>query len=505
MGDFGNNFHELVTKNNKDMDVAVKELKKAIPDDLREVALGMIEPPPTKDIAEAISYTNELFTAATAAAAAEANQAAAEAKAAEEAAAADTNKTDKAEAATTNATAKVEAKKAEKPVDKDAEAEKALAAAEAKAVQKDDKKAGAPKPVQKPAVEEKPAEEEKPQEPAVEVPAAVKQFMELWNDLYFCRASDIRVQGRVLLLLEKGKKANELTAEDVETTEKLAKLSQALVEEFESIKGMKCVEQTQRKTSVIHKKSIDLVKQALVQIQRAKAKAEKLAKEKAEAEAKAAAAAKAAEEHKAKVEEETAKVKEKFESLVTSRLKSLDWAQALKQLQILQDDLTTTEGKDELRTARMKVDRLQGLHQYFISKSKGFKFRNGSVVTAVTAKDISIQKLRSNKKTGKMEPVDKPMTVEWRRFYGKKEYVAYMNQLINGLVQKGLEARYVTSKLKWSDYMFGAALTLQLLYTEVEGASEYAPVLIKKAVKDFEDCRKTATRLFPDVELEAAE
>ncbi|MGN0852323.1 MAG: serine/threonine-protein kinase [Kiritimatiellia bacterium] len=504
VGDFGNNFHELVAKNDKDMETAVRELKRAIPDELRDAVADMIEPPPTKDIAEAIAYTNELHLAAVATAAAEANQAAADAKATAEASQTATNApaaatTNAAPAATTNAAPAAAANAA---VATNATA----AAANATIAQPGGAKAEAPKPADKPAAEEAPpAEEEKPQEPAVEIPGAVKQFMELWNDLYFCRAADIRVQGRVRLLLEKGRKVNELTAEDIETTEKLAKLSQTLVEEFESIKGMKCVEQTQRKTSVIRKKSAELVKQALAQIQRAKAKAERLAKEQAEKLAKEQAAARAAEEHKAKVEEETAKVRARFDSLVSSRLKSLDWEPALKQLRLLQDDLTTAEGKDELRTARMKVERMQGLHQYFISKAKGFKFRNGTVVTAVTAKDISLQRLRSNKKTGKMEPVDRAVTVEWRRFYGKKEYVACMNQLINDLVQKGLEARYVTSKMQWSNHMFGAALTLRLLYAEVEGAAEYAPVLVKKAVKDFEECRKTAARLFPDVELEAAE
>ena len=52
--------------------------------------------------------------------------------------------------------------------------------------------------------------------------------------------------------------------------------------------------------------------------------------------------------------------------------------------------------------------------------------------------------------------------------------------------------------------MLGAALTLHYLYGEEKGVDKFSPELVKKAVKDFEPCRKWAVKWFPEVELEEA-
>ena len=62
--DFGSNFHELVATGEKDVTAAVRELKAAIPAEMRSLAAGILAPPPTADIAEAIAYTNSLFAVA---------------------------------------------------------------------------------------------------------------------------------------------------------------------------------------------------------------------------------------------------------------------------------------------------------------------------------------------------------------------------------------------------------------------------------------------------------
>lgn len=102
---FGEEFHALVAKCDKEMDSAVRQLKGSVPPDLRDAARAFIEAPPTKDVADAIAYTNQLFVAAAAQAEAEANAAAAEAKAKAEEAAAATNAVAAAGAGTTNAVA----------------------------------------------------------------------------------------------------------------------------------------------------------------------------------------------------------------------------------------------------------------------------------------------------------------------------------------------------------------------------------------------------------------
>ena len=487
---FGEDFHALVAKCDKEMDSAVRQLKGSVPPDLRDAARVFIEAPPTKDVADAIAYTNQLFVAAAAQAEAEANAAAAEAKAKAEEAAAATNAVAAAGAGTTNTVAAAagttNAVAAAVGTNAVAQAAKPGAKPTAPAAKGKETAAKEVAPAKKEAAEEAPAAGEAEKAPEVAVPAAVKQFVELWADVYACRAADIRVQGNVILLLEKGKAVEKLTGEDEETVRALAKLSQTLVEGFEQLKGMKCVEQTQRKAAVIRTRSVSLVRSAQQQIKRLVDKAEREAKKKAEAEAKAAAAAKAAEERKAKAAEETKAAEDLFTELVDARLKTLDWEPALRQLQRLLDDTETPEGREEVRAQMTKVQYMQELQKLFIQKAKGFKFKDGTEVVAVDAKAITLQHVRTVK--GKKIP-ERAQKIDWSRFYGKKENVGYMNQLLNRLVRKGRDT-------------LGAALTLQLLYTEVEGAAEFAPVFVKEAVAGFEDCAKWAQKWFPDVKVE---
>ena len=499
---FGEDFHALVAKCDKEMDSAVRQLKGSVPPDLRDAARAFIEAPPTKDVADAIAYTNQLFVAAAAQAEAEANAAAAEAKAKAEEAAAATNaaaaaaagttNTVAAAAGTTNAVAQADAAKPTVPAAKPGAKPTAPAAKGKETAAKE------AAPAKKEAAEEAPAAGEAEKAPEVAVPAAVKQFVELWADVYACRAADIRVQGNVMLLLEKGKAVEKLTGEDEETVRALAKLSQILVEGFEQLKGMKCVAETQRKAAVIRTRSVSLVRSAQQQIKRLVDKAEREAKKKAEAEAKAAAAAKAAEERKAKAAEETKAAEDLFAELVDARLKTLDWEPALRQLQRLLDDTETPEGREEVRAQMTKVQYMQELQKLFIQKAKGFRFKDGTEVVAVDPKAITLQHVRTVK--GKKIP-ERAQKIDWSRFYGKKENVGYMNQLLNRLVRKGRDTLR-TGPLPWSKQMLGAALTLQLLYTEVEGAAEFAPVFVKEAVAGFEDCAKWAQKWFPDVKVE---
>ena len=494
---FGEDFHALVAKCDKEMDTAVRQLRAGVPEDMREAAQAFIAAPPTKDVADAIAYTNQLFIAAAAQARAEANAAAAEAKAEAAAAAAATNAVATnavAAAAGTNAVAAVAA--GTNAVAAVAAGAKTNAVVQAAAAKKPPA-AKAAKPEAKPAAEA-PAADEAEKAPEVAVPAAVKQFAELWADVYACRAADIRVQGNVILLLEKGKALEKLTGEDEATVRALAKLSQSLVEGFEQLKGLKCVAETQRKAAVIRTRSVSLLRSAQQQIKRMVDKAEREAKKKAEAEAKAAAAAKAAEERKVKVAEETKAAEDLFAELVDARLKTLDWEPALRQLQRLLDDAETPEGRDEVRAQMTKVQYMQELQKLFIAKAKGFKFKDGAEVVAVDAKAITLQRTRTVK--GK-KVAERAQKIDWSRFYGKKENVGYMNQLLNRLVRKGRDTLR-TPSLAWSKQMLGAALTLQLLYAEVEGADKFAPVFVKEAVAGFEDCAKWAQKWFPDVKVE---
>ena len=57
---------------------------------------------------------------------------------------------------------------------------------------------------------------------------------------------------------------------------------------------------------------------------------------------------------------------------------------------------------------------------------------------------------------------------------------------------------------EWADAMTGAALTMQLVCGEVNGAMERAEVLVKEVVKQFPDYQKTAHDIFPEIKFEEA-
>ena len=167
--------------------------------------------------------------------------------------------------------------------------------------------------------------------------------------------------------------------------------------------------------------------------------------------------------------------------------------------------MKTREGKDAAEDLIKKIKFMEGMQNHFIKHANHFKFKTSrgallAIVTKVDDKALTIQKAKYVK--GKPVP-DKEKREEWVRFYGlrEKDYLGYMNQFINELVIKGRETTKI-GPLEWSEHMLGAALTLQCLYGEEKGVDKFIPVLVKKAVKEFEPCRKWAVKWFPDVELE---
>ena len=124
----------------------------------------------------------------------------------------------------------------------------------------------------------------------------------------------------------------------------------------------------------------------------------------------------------------------------------------------------------------------------------------GAAVT-VQQQALTLQRMKSER--GRMEK-GKVEKIEWVRFYGRGEYVSYLDQFIAALVVKGRETTKIGPKL-WSELMLGSALTLTNLFGEVDGAKKAAESYVKKAVKDFSDCAKWAKKWFPDIEIEEGE
>ena len=522
--EFGEHFHEMVTKNDRLMKDAVRSMRERLPSDLQPVATKLLSPDPTKDILEAIAYTNKLLSVQQPAAA-EAKKP--EAKKADDKKVDDKKADDKKaepekkakakpvagseeseEAAAAKAMAEQEARVSGKPVAKDApKKDEAKAEAQPKAAKKDEAKPAAA-----------------PVKTSIPMPEAVKKFADLWNDVYLCRAADIRVQGHVAKIKQLAAKAEALTGQSWETAQALAALSQEVAEAHETMKSLKIVDQAQRKLGIIRQNAPSLVQKAVLQISALKAEAErKQQAQKEEDERRQKIEAEKARQAKAKTEEPAA-VQAKFKELAGSRLKMLDWEQALKQLRPMAESFISQEGREEVRSQVKKVECMQGLHKHFIKGLKGhyylaadpthknkkdersvFKFsKDGSVVVDVDDKNITIQKYKSVR--GHMEPDKAPVKVEWVRLYGaaKPEYTFYMVQLINSLAVKGRETTKI-GPLECSNHMLGAALTLDVFYGESENAESVKKLIdsiVKKAAKEFDDCAKWAKKWFPDAEIE---
>ena len=571
-------FHKDVLHGDSVVEKAVRDVKKVLPDELQAAAAGVLAPPPSPVIAEAIAFTNKLLgvettpaeqkpaAAASATNAPAATQAQVEALAAkvlasvkgpdgkpldrtspEYKAALEKMKTDpeftkaaqliaanpamgemvvkalgnpaEIEKAMKSMGGKAGAKgkKVADEEDKDAEAEKALKEAESKIAGKDAKKseeekkeeppalgASAPEKKEEPPAEEKQPEVELPPLPPLQLPQSVNKFQQLWDDVYLCRAADIKFNGSMQNLLAKAKEAEFLKAQDAETADKLVKLANDLVDAYNLLKNTKWLTDARRKLQGIDARARTFSADAVKKINLA---VERRARVEAERQAildKAAAAAAAAEKLKELVAEEKQKAQSEFD-VVLRDLKRIEWERSIRQLTRLKDALKTREGKDAVEDEIKKIKCMEGVQKHFIKNAAKFVFKNSrgtvqAIVTKVDDKALTIQKAKYVK--GKPEP-DKEKREEWSRFYGlrEKDYLGYMNQLVNRLVVKGRENTKI-GLLEWSDHMLGAALTLKYLYGDQQGVDKFIPELVKKAVKDFEPCRKWAVKWFPDVELE---
>lgn len=519
--EFGANFHDLVAKNDRLIMDASRKMNEQLPADLRPLAVPLLSPAPTKAVAEAIAYTNKLLSV---------QQPAAEAKKPEEKKA-DAKKLEasKTEAKAAPAQTKAKAAAAGTESSEEAEAEKAMAEQEArltgKPVPKNEPKPATAKNEAKPAAkdEAKPAEA-----PAVKtsipMPGSVKKFGELWADVYLCRAADIRVQGHVVKIQQLAAKADTLQGESWETAQALASLSQEVLDAHETMKSLKCVSEAQRKLGIVRTSATTLVNKALLEISAAKAAADAAAQKQAEQDEQDRKVREIKERLEKAKAEEPAAAQAKFKELAQSRLKTLDWEQALKQLRPMASIFISQEGREEVRSQIKKVECMQGLQKHFIKalkehyylagdpthKSKKderseFKFsRDGSVVVNVDEKSLTIQKYKSVR--GHMEPDKTPVKIEWVRLYGasKPEYTYYMVQLITSLAVRGRETTKI-GPLECSNHMLGAALTLDVFYgtsKDAESVKKMIGNIVKKAAKEFDDCAKWAKKWFPDAEIE---
>ncbi|MBR0066489.1 MAG: serine/threonine protein kinase [Kiritimatiellae bacterium] len=561
-------FHKSVLQGEEVVEKAIRDMKKVLPEELKAAAADVLAPRPSPVIAQAIAFTNSLFataapqtvqaaggaTNAVAAAATNATPAGAMAAAAQGmqsmmaaalgkpatpeqieklatkilASAKDTNgePLDSASPEYKEALDKLKASPEfamfaqmaavnpaavgviTKALSDPANYEQAMKDLGGKlGVKVEEKPAEKPeeKPAEENAAEEKPAEDDIP---PLQLPPSVKNFQKLWEDVYQFRAADIKFHGSMLKILELAKGADKLTGQDEDTAQKAIQLANDLVDKYNTLKNEKWLTDARRKLLGIDARARTIRDEAVKKTKLAVERRERAVAEKKAAEEKAAAEKAAAEKLKETIEEERKKAQDGFDEIIRD-LKRIDWERCIKHLTRLKEGMTTRDGKLAAEDQIKKVKFMEGMHKYFIKHAEKFVFRDrrGTVLAIVMKADdktLTIQKAKYVK--GKPVP-DKEKREDWSRFYGLKErvYLNYMNQFINELVLKGRERKRISSPLEWSEHMLGAALTLHYLYGEEKGVDKFIPELVKKAVKDFEPCRKWAAKWFPEVELEAVQ
>ena len=347
--------------------------------------------------------------------------------------------------------------------------------------------------------EEKPAVSEAVKNSDDPAPLAVIAMNELWERAYSCQASAIRIRLEVQKLLAKGGEAELLKAETKENMDKLGELSRTLVDMLNQIKGSKDVENVSKGITFIKSKGKNTVRQTVKDLRLKKLREEREAARIAAEEAEKERLARLAAEKKAKIEEETASAKAKFDAIaVQGCFRQLDWKSALRQLEAAKAEATTAEGQLAFDREIRKVNDMKKVQDIFIKNLEGHVFKgklNKSKVLSVNETEMTLLK-----GDGKMKA-----KITWQKFY--KDYPGNFNEIINAYIfnARNTFARVKLTLSEWADAMTGAALTMQLVCAEVNGAIERSEKLMQETVKGFPEYLKTAQEIFPDLKFENVE
>jgi hypothetical protein len=123
----------------------------------------------------------------------------------------------------------------------------------------------------------------------------------------------------------------------------------------------------------------------------------------------------------------------------------------------------------------------------FKGKLKGMK------VAKVTDRELELVRVDGKRKA----------RITWQKFYAN--FPGNLNELINNFVVNGRQnAKPKLNLREWANAMTGAALTMQLVCAEVNGAIERSEKLAQEAVKQFPEYTKVAQEIFPDIKFEGA-
>ena len=328
-------------------------------------------------------------------------------------------------------------------------------------------------------------------------PQVVVTMNELWERAYSCQASAVRIRHQTRQLVKKSSEADGLKEVTRENMDKLAELSRTLVELLDQIKTSKDVENVRKGITYIKSKGEKTVEQTVKRLRIEKLEAERKAKAEAAAEAEKERLAKQEEEKKAKVKEETESIDAVFETIASQgSFRQLDWKGAIRQLETAKIDLETPEGQLRADLQVRKVNDMKKMQDVFVKSLKGHAFRGklkGTSVTDVNDREIAI---------GRADGKGAAKKVTWQKFI--KDYPGNLNEIVNAYVVNGRRNAKPALNLKdWADAMTGAALMMQLVCNEVNGAVERAEFLAKETVKQFPEYLPTAQAIFPEIKFEA--
>ena len=458
---FADEFDAFAEKAIQEVEKPTEELKRILPKEEGD----QLKPGPTKELLDAIAATNPAPPAV------EAPAAPADTNAAPAAA---TNAAPQAAAtASTNAPPAA----AKKP---DEKSEKKPEEAKSKDAKPEEKKS-----------DEAKSEESKPPS------QTVITMHELWERAYGCQASAVRIRHSIRQILAKGAEADALTEQTMAVVDKLAELSRTLVEMFEQVKGSKDVENVRKGITYIKSKGESTVQQTVKRLRIEKLEADRKAKAEASAAAEKERQERIAAERKALVEEEINAIQTKFQAVVSQGcFRQLDWKTATRQLEQQKEELKTPEGQLAADLEIRKVADMKKVHDIFVKKLRGHAFTK-SKLKGCKVTDVNEKELQIVRKDGKSRT-----KITWQKFY--KDYPGNLNELMNLFIinTRSPNSKYRLSLKEWADAMTGAALTMQLVCAEVNGAVEKAETLAKETVKQFPEYANTAKEIFPDIKFD---
>jgi len=351
-------------------------------------------------------------------------------------------------------------------------------------------------PAKKEEAKEEPKAPEAQEAPKVQEPSAVADMRDLWEKAYSCSACQIRVSVSIAKVLAECDKADAIKEETEAAMKALGEISISAKDMYDQIQASPDVTNVKKNLGLIDSKGKKIVDMTVKRLRLEKIEADRKARKEAQEAAEKAAKEKAEEERKALVEKEVGEISEKFDAIAAQGcFRQLDWRSAMRQLDSAQDGFKTAEGQLAAKLQIRKVTAMKKVQEVFIAKLKGHTFKgkpkkgslNGMKVVSISEKEIQFS-----------TPKGKTSKMLWTQFY--RDCPGNLNEAINTYIVNGKRNSGLGLK-DWADAMAGAALTMKLVCSEVNGATERAEQLVKLIVETFPDFAKTAKEMFPDIAI----